>query len=69
MRRGGGKTLALAAAMENHGQVYATDTDKRRLAPIHERLERAGAHDVQVITPRGDKDMLAGHLPARPISC
>jgi 16S rRNA (cytosine967-C5)-methyltransferase len=48
----GGKTLALAAAMENHGQIYATDTDKRRLAPIHERLERAGAHDVQVLTPR-----------------
>ena len=55
----GGKTLALAAAMENHGQIYATDTDKRRLAPIHERLERAGTHDVQVITPRGDKDRLA----------
>jgi 16S rRNA (cytosine967-C5)-methyltransferase len=55
----GGKTLAMAAAMENHGQIYATDTDKRRLAPIHERLERAGAHDVQIITPRADKDMLA----------
>src|SRR5205085_1210185 len=39
----GGKTLALAAAMENHGQIYATDTDKRRLAPIYERLERASA--------------------------
>ena len=57
----GGKTLALAAAMENHGQIHATDTDKRRLAPIHERLERAGARNVQVVTPRGDKDMLA-HL-------
>lgn len=55
----GGKTLALAGAMDNHGQIYATDTDKRRLAPIHERLERAGAHDVQVRTPRGDKDVLA----------
>ena len=55
----GGKTLALAAAMENHGQIYATDTDKRRLAPIHERLERSGARNVQVRTPRGDDDMLA----------
>ena len=55
----GGKTLALAAAMENKGQIYATDTDKRRLAPIHERLERAGARNVQVRTPRGDKDVLA----------
>src|SRR5207244_7551116 len=42
----GGKTLALAASMDNQGQIFATDTDKRRLAPIHERLERAGTHDV-----------------------
>jgi 16S rRNA (cytosine967-C5)-methyltransferase len=56
----GGKTLALAAAMENRGQIYATDSDKRRLAPIHARLERAGVHNVQVRTPRGaGADMLA----------
>jgi 16S rRNA (cytosine967-C5)-methyltransferase len=55
----GGKTLAMAGAMENKGQIFATDTDKRRLAPIHERLERSGARNVQVITPRGDKDVLA----------
>src|SRR5712691_9758059 len=55
----GGKTLALAAAMENHGQIYATDTDKRRLAPIHARLERAGARNVQVRSPRGDTDSVA----------
>jgi 16S rRNA (cytosine967-C5)-methyltransferase len=47
----GGKTLALAAAMENRGQIYATDLDKRRLAPIHARLARAGARNVQVRTP------------------
>jgi 16S rRNA (cytosine967-C5)-methyltransferase len=51
----GGKTLALAAMMENHGQIYATDLDKRRLAPIHARLERAAARDVQVRTPRGGR--------------
>jgi 16S rRNA (cytosine967-C5)-methyltransferase len=55
----GGKTLALAAAMDNQGQIFATDTDKRRLAPIHERIERAGARNIQVITQRTDKDMLA----------
>jgi 16S rRNA (cytosine967-C5)-methyltransferase len=48
----GGKTLALAAAMENKGQLYATDDDKRRLAPIHERLARSGARNVQVRTPK-----------------
>ena len=56
---GGGKTLALAAMMENHGQIFATDTDKRRLAPIHERLARAGVRNVQVRTPRAGADLLA----------
>jgi 16S rRNA (cytosine967-C5)-methyltransferase len=50
---GGGKTLEFAAAMENKGQIFATDSDKRRLAPIHERLSRAGVRNVQVRTPRG----------------
>lgn len=54
----GGKTLALAAMMENSGQLYATDTDKRRLAPIHARLERAGIRNVQVRTPRGAAEVL-----------
>jgi 16S rRNA (cytosine967-C5)-methyltransferase len=55
----GGKTLALSAAMENRGQIFATDIDKRQLAPIHDRLARAGARNVQVRTPRGETDMLA----------
>ncbi len=53
---GGGKTLALAAAMGGAGQIYATDSDPRRLAPIHARLERAGLRNVQVRTPRGGQD-------------
>jgi len=52
----GGKTLALAAAMANKGQIYATDIDKRRLAPIHDRLDRAGVRNVQVLTPRRESD-------------
>lgn len=48
---GGGKTLALAATMENKGQIYAYDSDKRRLAPIHERIARAGARNIQVRSP------------------
>jgi 16S rRNA (cytosine967-C5)-methyltransferase len=55
---GGGKSLALAAAMENHGQIHATDPDGRRLTPIFERLERAGARNVQVRAPRGAADIL-----------
>jgi len=48
----GGKTLMLAAQMEKRGKIIATDLDKRRLAPIHKRLERAGARNVDVRTPR-----------------
>ena len=55
----GGKTLALAAAMANHGQLYATDSDKRRLAPIHDRLARSGARNVQVRTPKSVGNELA----------
>ncbi len=50
---GGGKTLAMAAEMNNKGQIFATDNDARRLAPIHERLTRAGVRNVQVRTPKG----------------
>jgi 16S rRNA (cytosine967-C5)-methyltransferase len=53
---GGGKTLALAALMDNHGQIYATDADARRLAPIHDRLTRAGVRNVQIRTPRAKAD-------------
>ena len=56
---GGGKTLALAAAMENKGQLYATDNEKRRLAPIHDRLERSGARNVQVRPPKSVGNELA----------
>jgi 16S rRNA (cytosine967-C5)-methyltransferase len=56
---GGGKTLALAAMMANKGQIFASDADKRRLAPIHARLERAGVRNVQVRTPRADTDVLS----------
>jgi 16S rRNA (cytosine967-C5)-methyltransferase len=45
---GGGKTLAMAASMNNKGQVHAYDTDRKRLAPIIERLKRAGTRNVQV---------------------
>ncbi len=52
----GGKTLALAAMMENKGQIHAHDADKHRLRPIFERLQRAGVRNVQVIgAEEGDR--------------
>src|SRR4029450_5539676 len=54
----GGKTLALAAMMQGKGRRIATARDKRRLAPIHERLSRAGVHNADVRTPKGEGDTL-----------
>ncbi len=48
----GGKTLALAALMANEGRLCATDLDSRRLAPLHDRLARSGATNVEVRVPR-----------------
>ncbi len=51
---GGGKTLALAALMNNTGQLYAYDRDARRLKPLYHRAKRAGVRNVQVCNPAGD---------------
>jgi 16S rRNA (cytosine967-C5)-methyltransferase len=60
----GGKTLALAAAMENKGQVFATDSDRARLAPIFDRLRRAGTRNVQVREAGAALDDLADRADA-----
>ncbi|HZC15379.1 MAG TPA: RsmB/NOP family class I SAM-dependent RNA methyltransferase [Caulobacteraceae bacterium] len=48
---GGGKTLALAAAMGNSGQLYAYDSDARRLSETVKRATRAGVRNLQVRSP------------------
>ena len=48
---GGGKTLALAAAMGNTGQIYAYDSEARRLADTIRRADRAGVRNLQIRSP------------------
>jgi 16S rRNA (cytosine967-C5)-methyltransferase len=43
----GGKTLALAAAMANRGQIVAADVSAARLEAAAKRLRRAGASTVE----------------------
>lgn len=45
----GGKTLALAAAMEGQGLLIAADTIRSRLARLGPRAERAGAGFIQTL--------------------
>ncbi len=59
----GGKTLAMAAAMGNKGQIFAYDSDRHRLAPIYDRLKRNNVHNVQVRAPgAGVLDDLVGKI-------
>ena len=57
---GGGKSLALAADMENKGQVFGFDIDKRRLSPLYQRAQRAGASIIEVRQPPSEnlKDLV-----------
>ena len=43
----GGKTLALAMAMNNRGQIVACDNAAARLEGAGRRLRRAGVHNVE----------------------
>jgi len=52
----GGKTLALAASMNNRGHLVATDVSSRRLERATERLRRAGASIVQRVPLSGARD-------------
>lgn len=55
----GGKTLALAGAMANKGQIHAWDADPKRLRPIFERLKRAGIRNAQVLRGGEEKALEA----------
>jgi len=52
----GGKTLAMAMTMKNHGHVVACDVSEKRLEGAIRRLRRAGVHNVEshLLAP-GDK--------------
>lgn len=44
----GGKTLHIAAKMENKGQIIALDIHAWKLAELKRRAKRAGAHNIEI---------------------
>ncbi|MGZ3195773.1 MAG: RsmB/NOP family class I SAM-dependent RNA methyltransferase [Croceibacterium sp.] len=53
----GGKTLALAAAMNNAGTLIAADTDRGRLSRLRPRAERAGALVAETVLLDPDHEL------------
>lgn len=55
----GGKTLALAAAMENRGALIACDTNRERLSRLPPRAERAGVTIAETVLLDPGKELEA----------
>ena len=60
---GGGKALALAAAMEGHGEIVAHDADPARMADLPARAARAGARVTVTTRPEGRFDLVFADAP------
>lgn len=56
---GGGKTLQLAAMMNNKGMLYAFDNNEHRLNEIAPRARRAGVHNIRakVVSSPTERDV------------
>jgi len=52
----GGKTLTIAATMQNKGRLLAWDVSEHRLQQIHKRLARAGVSNVQTHVLKSETD-------------
>ncbi|MES2985338.1 MAG: RsmB/NOP family class I SAM-dependent RNA methyltransferase [Pseudomonadota bacterium] len=52
----GGKTLAIAATMQNKGRILAWDTSANRLGQMGKRLARSGVSNVQTHVIRDETD-------------
>ena len=62
---GGGKTLALAAQMQNRGRLYACDTRRASLDKLRLRAQRAGAGLADLLVLRDENDPLLTSLKAK----
>jgi 16S rRNA (cytosine967-C5)-methyltransferase len=60
----GGKTLALAAGMDNRGKLVACEVSQRRLDRAARRLRRAGVTNVERRALSGERDKWVKHHKA-----
>ncbi len=65
----GGKTLAIAAQMENKGRILAWDISQKRLSQIILRLRRAGVSNVQTHAIESSMTALSSATNTPPTAC
>lgn len=53
----GGKTLHLAALMQNMGRIVAMDTEEWKLNELKSRARRAGAHNIETVSIESNKSI------------
>lgn len=56
----GGKSLAMAALMNNRGRLIVHDSDTRRMRPIIDRAARAGVSMIETADANGLKPLIGG---------
>ena len=47
----GGKTLHFSSLLENHGEIFATDVDGRKLEELKKRVVRSHAQNIRIVHP------------------
>jgi 16S rRNA (cytosine967-C5)-methyltransferase len=61
----GGKTLQLAAAMRNRGELFALDPSEHRLDNLRKRARRAGVYNVRIRATAPGQDPLDANADLR----
>ncbi len=64
----GGKALALAAELENKGQIDVHDINLKRLEALYPRMNRLGIHNIKVKTSLQNTDMYTRFIIDAPCS-
>ncbi len=65
----GGKTLALAAQMQNRGHLFVHDSDPKRLHPMAARVKRAGVSIVREMAGNEARLFERCHLVVSDVPC
>ncbi|MFI5264218.1 MAG: RsmB/NOP family class I SAM-dependent RNA methyltransferase, partial [Candidatus Kapaibacterium sp.] len=47
----GGKTLHFSSLLGNHGEIFATDIDERKLDELKKRVVRSHAQNIRIVPP------------------